>query len=117
METIHIVIVEDEEPEAIKLKGMLDTLGYNTSISSGKIAFQQIKTLCPDLVIMDTRIEATFEGTDAIRALQDVSNIPVVLLASPGGQDAAVRKTSPGSIPSLQRPIEIASLRDRKSAV
>lgn len=110
METIHIVVVEDDEPEAIKIKDMLNKLGCKVCISSGKKAYRKIKKERPDLVILDAQVKEISFGLEAALRIQNDYRIPVALLQPHAEQDDPICGKNVSLTTCLQKPVDSVSL-------
>jgi len=111
VETINIVIVENEELEAIKIKDMLNKLGCKVCISPGKKAFQKIKKERPDLVIIDAQAQELLPDLEAALRLQNGYDVHVVLLQPDAEQDGQLSSKNAGSIAFLRKPVDSTSLK------
>jgi len=79
-----ILIVEDEGVVALQIKSVLENLGYEVIdiLSSGEETLAKIKQLCPDLVLMDIRLDGEINGIEATRRLRNQHNLPVIYLTA-----------------------------------
>lgn len=80
----RIFIVEDEPILALDIKETLQEAGYAiVGISSNaEEALQFCRTLNPQLVLMDIKLEGTMTGIDAAQRINSELDIPVVFLTS-----------------------------------
>jgi two-component system, response regulator PdtaR len=85
-----ILVVEDDYILALAQVRSLQKKGYNVvaSVPSGVAAINAVKTLCPDLVIMDIRIEGEMDGIETMLEIQKFSSVPVIY--STGNSEAAI---------------------------
>jgi YesN/AraC family two-component response regulator len=77
-----IFIVEDERLVVDDLKERLIKHGYNVvgTATSGKEAIEEIKTISPDLVIMDVRIAGELNGIEVAIIIQSYFDHPIPVL-------------------------------------
>jgi YesN/AraC family two-component response regulator len=78
----RIFIVEDERLVVEDLKERLIKHGYNVvgTATSGKEAIEEIKTISPDLVIMDVRIAGELNGIEVAIIIQSYFDHPIPVL-------------------------------------
>lgn len=84
MAKTNILIVEDEWIIANDLKTSLKKLGYVIPliVSTGKAAIESIKTIKPDMVLMDIVLQGDLDGIEtAIKIMSDF-DIPVIYLTA-----------------------------------
>ncbi len=82
----RIFIVEDERIVADDLQMRLEKHGFEVvgRATSGQEAINKIKATCPDLVLMDVRIQGELNGIEVAIVLQSHFDepVPVVFLTS-----------------------------------
>ncbi len=80
----RIMIVEDERIVAFNLQRRLSELGYEVPAiaASGEEALRKADEVCPDLVLMDIRIEGDLDGIETASRLVTVHPAPVVYLTA-----------------------------------
>jgi signal transduction histidine kinase len=84
MNSIKIMIVEDEQLVADDLRETLESLGYEVPalVASGEEAIIQAELIKPDLILMDIRLEGKMDGIGASMHIQSRFHIPVVYLTA-----------------------------------
>jgi signal transduction histidine kinase len=84
MNSIYILVVEDERLVADDLRETLEYLGYSISdlVASGEEAIVKAEEKKPNLVLMDIRLEGKMDGIEASIHIQSLFNIPVVYLTA-----------------------------------
>ncbi len=84
MNSIKILIVEDEQLVADDLRETLESLGYKVPalVASGEEAILQAELVKPDLILMDIRLEGKMDGIGASMHIQSRFHIPVVYLTA-----------------------------------
>jgi PAS domain S-box-containing protein len=84
METVKIMIVEDEAILALELKATLTQRGFTiTSIaSSGKQAILNADKDHPDLILMDISLKGKMDGIEAASIIRESADIPIIFLTA-----------------------------------
>jgi PAS domain S-box-containing protein len=108
-----ILIVEDERIVARDLQQTLRELGYDAFAiaSSSDEAVLRASERCPDLVLMDIRIEGQRDGVETAEILRSQFGVPVIYLTAHA--DDATLKRAMRSEPHgyLLKPVKTAELR------
>jgi CheY-like chemotaxis protein len=99
MAVARILIVEDERLIAVDLQRRLTRLGYAVVAlaASGAEAIQKALALCPDVVLMDIRLQGDMDGVEAAQQIRASTAIPVVFMTAYVDEDTQqrIRATSP----------------------
>jgi DNA-binding LytR/AlgR family response regulator len=122
MDTIKILIVEDEMIIGAKISLQLHALGYEVSaiLPRGEDAIQHVKENKPDLVLLDISLKGKLDGLETARRLQENSSIPVIYLTASADEETfnRAKATKPYAFISkpfkkldLQRAIELTIAR------
>ncbi|MBI4682893.1 MAG: PAS domain S-box protein [Nitrospirae bacterium] len=84
MAKTNILIVEDEWIIANDLKTSLEKLGYIIPliVSTGKAAIDSMKTIKPDLVLMDIVLQGDLDGVETAKRIMSGFDIPVIYLTA-----------------------------------
>ncbi|MQY60561.1 response regulator, partial [bacterium] len=84
MNSVKILVVENEQIVADDIKFRLKRLGYAVSgiALSGEEAVKKAEEIHPDLVLMDVVLEGKMDGTEAASEISSRFNIPVVYLTA-----------------------------------
>lgn len=79
-----LLIVEDESIVALNIQRRLEGLGYSivATTSSGEEAIALAEEACPDLVLMDIKLEGNVDGIEAAAQIRRRFQIPVVYLTA-----------------------------------
>src|SRR5688572_21807090 len=79
-----ILVVEDEAIVARDIKNTLAEMGYSVlgTAASCDEALQRATERCPDLVLMDIRIQGQRDGVDTAELLRRRFRVPVVFLTA-----------------------------------
>lgn len=119
MQSINILIVEDEPIIAADLEDRLTHIGYQVPeiFASGEEAIAYVQHTQPDLILMDVNLEGTLNGIETTQKIKAQYDIPVIFLTSNSDEAtfAAAKETSPAAFLSkpfrgrdLQHAIELA---------
>src|SRR6186713_219767 len=84
MDTVRMLVVEDERIVSMDLQRRLKAMGYEIAGSavSGEEAIQKAETLRPDMVLMDIMLDGEMDGTQAAEIIRDRFSIPVIYLTA-----------------------------------
>ena len=84
MQTIKILIVEDESIIAMELEERLTQLGYEVTgiAADSKTALQKVETQHPDIVMMDIHIQGPRDGIETAGEIRERFSIPVIYLTA-----------------------------------
>lgn len=102
-----ILVVEDDTGvgaflvEALKTEG-----GYQALlVANGTQAFERIKTLAPDLFLLDYRLPDIdgLELADRLRAIDEFQQTPILLMSAA----TAPKEREKNQIPFLEKPFEL----------
>jgi CheY-like chemotaxis protein len=101
MAVARILIVEDERLIAVDLQRRLTRLGYAVVAlaASGAEAIHKALALCPDVVLMDIRLQGDMDGVEAAQQIHASTTVPVVFMTAYVDEDTQqrIRATSPWS--------------------
>lgn len=77
-----ILVVEDDYILSLVQVKFIQKMGYNvvSAVTNGPDAIEAVKTLSPDIIIMDVRIDGDMDGVDTMAEIRKFSNIPVIYL-------------------------------------
>ena len=121
MNSIKILIVEDEPIIAADLENQLQKMGYTIigNVDMGKSAIAIVQDHKPDLILMDIQLEGDLDGVDTAHQIEKICNAPIIFLTSNTDDRtfARAKLTNPFAFLSkpfrttdLKRSIELATL-------
>ncbi len=89
MSQARILVVEDEAVVAMSECFVLESLGYQvtSSVASGEQAIAAAERECPDLVLMDVRLQGRMSGVEAAREIHCRLGIPIVFVTANEGDE------------------------------
>jgi len=93
MESISILIVEDEALTAMLMKSMLRNKGFNVlkSVSTGEDAVDFSLKFKPDLVLMDIRLAGKMDGIEAVKKIKSESEKEIRFIFTTGYSDTELK--------------------------
>ncbi len=92
MESVKILLVEDESIEAMDIKRTLESFDYEVPhvASNGEEAVAKAMELMPDLILMDIVIKGKIDGINVAEEIKGL-NIPIIYLTA-HSEDATVKR-------------------------
>lgn len=104
---VRLVIADDEPLIRIDLKDMLEELGYSVvaAVGDGAAALEAIRSLKPDLAILDIRMPV-MDGIEVAKALHEEHLVPVILLTAYSEADLVKRASEAGVFNYLIKPFK-----------
>jgi two-component system KDP operon response regulator KdpE len=113
----RILVVDDEEA-VLKLIGtVLEKESYTIfKATSGEEGLALFRQIAPDMVILDIMMPG-MDGLEVCRRLRKTSSVPIIFLTALGSEKNIVDGLMSGADDYLTKPIRIAELRARVSAV
>lgn len=112
-DSTSVLVVEDERIVALDLQHTLVDLGYEVIgiAHSGNTAIALASKRCPDVVLMDIRIEGDVDGIETAELLRSRFDVPVVYITA-HSDDATLERAKRGAPHGyLVKPIRPAVLR------
>jgi signal transduction histidine kinase len=108
----RVLVVDDEEPVVVTVRGILELDGYDiTSTTSGRAALELIHEEHFDVVLTDLRMD-DLDGTVLLRALDDEdAETSAIVLTGYASLDSAVRVLRHGAYDYLVKPCDVVELR------
>ena len=102
----RILIVEDEGIIAVDIAKVLHDSGYEVIgiAASADAAVLEAAKACPDLVLMDIRIQGNLDGIDAAALLYRQFGVPVIYLTAHGDEETFERAKETGPMGFVLKP-------------
>ena len=108
----RIFLVEDEALSAFYLMMKLKDMGFevDAALTTGEDAVSRAERYRPDLILMDINLAGQMSGIDAVRAIKERFEVPVIFMT--GYSDAATRAKANALNPVafLVKPLDIKEL-------
>ncbi len=111
-----ILIVDDDSTSRYTLEAILDGQGYNLQMAEdGFAALEKVKTLQPDLILLDVMMPKMdgFEVCRRLRSTPSLAEIPILLLTALDDNASRLRGIESGADDFLTKPIDRQELRAR----
>lgn len=110
---LSILIVEDERIVAKDLQAELNELGYDAYAiaASAESALARVAERCPDVVLMDIRIQGDRDGVETAEILKRRFDVPIVYLTAHADDATLARATQTGPHGYLLKPVKAGELR------
>jgi DNA-binding response OmpR family regulator len=111
------ILVVDDEPRLIEAVCMnLEVEGFEVSVaSSGPEALAKVTSELPDLVILDVMMPE-MDGFETLKAIREVSNVPVIMLTVKGEETDRVKGLDLGADDYITKPFSPRELVSRVKA-
>lgn len=110
---MHALVVEDEPIFRLDLVHRLRGLGFDeihgTAYAEDAIEYVQVQR--PDLILMDVRLKGEKTGLDAATEIGRDHDIPILVMSAYHFDHDDLRKTVPGFLGYLSKPIDDYALR------
>ena len=105
MESVKVIIADDEPLTRLDLKTALEGLGHRVigEAEEGRQAVHLARSLRPDLVILDIRMPGQ-DGLEAAQTLYDEELAPVILLTGYAEEEMISRADAAGVLAYLRKP-------------
>ncbi|ACU53512.1 two component transcriptional regulator, winged helix family [Acidimicrobium ferrooxidans DSM 10331] len=115
---VRVLVVDDELPITELLQMALTFEGYDVSVaSSGREALDVLRTVKPDLLILDVMMPG-MDGFTLLRRLREERNdVPVLLLTAKDAVEDRVQGLQLGSDDYVTKPFSLAELVARVEAI
>lgn len=109
MPDIKILLVEDEQIVAKYVEKQLAGAGYHilASVNKGEEAIEKVKSLKPDVVLMDIKLIDGMDGIEAADHIRKNYQIPVIFLTSLIDDESFQRAKKAEPFGYLVKPIDI----------
>ncbi|MBI3520320.1 MAG: response regulator [Bacteroidetes bacterium] len=109
-----VLIVEDDMILSMVNKRYVESLGHEVvkSVRNGPDAVEAARTLNPDVILMDIRIEGTMDGIDAMDEIRKFSDVAVVYLTGNSDPATKLRAQQTNVLAFCIKPISIDDLKN-----
>jgi CheY-like chemotaxis protein len=114
LESMHVLLIEDDALGADALKGLLESWGCRVTVASdAEMACGHLQRMPPpDFIVSDYRLPGVHSGIDAIRMLREASGLPIAACLISGDIEAEVRQRAVAAgLVLLRKPVQPAKLR------
>jgi response regulator NasT len=106
MDSLRILVADDESLRVMSLKGQLEALGHKVvaEAANGKEAVRLAQGLKPDLAILDIKMPE-MDGIEAAQKIMEDRPIPIILLTAYSEQELAERAALANVSSYLMKPV------------
>jgi response regulator NasT len=106
MESLKILIADDETLITMSLSTMLENIGHRmiARARTGKEAVEKAKELSPDLILMDIKME-DMDGLEASRQILARQPVPIIILTAYSQMDLIEKADEVGVSGYLVKPV------------
>ena len=113
MSGARVLIVEDDRIVARDIRMQVGRMGHSVvgTTGSGEEAVALARSIQPDLVLMDIRLEGEMDGIEAARQIRSGDGIPVIFLTAYGTEDVVRRASETDPFGYLLKPFEEPQMR------
>ncbi len=116
----HILVAEDERDIRELVAFTLQFAGHQvTQAQNGEIAVELAQKVLPDLILTDVRMPKMtgYEVCRALKEIESVKHIPVVILSAKGQDDEIETGKAAGAIDYILKPFDMAELQQRVNEI
>jgi diguanylate cyclase (GGDEF)-like protein len=115
-----ILVVDDDPNVGLLVSAVLKKYDYSvTPLSSGEQALELLRTLKPDLILLDLRMPG-MDGYALCRKIRDnraTADIPIIILSGVSEVDARVNTIELGADDFITKPFDMRELRARVNRI
>jgi len=112
MESLRVLIVEDDALSAQDVEMMLNNIGHSCCgiVADGRVAVEKAMEERPDIVLMDISLKGGSDGIEAAEQIYNRLNIPVIYISGYSDKEtlSQVKETNPYGF--IVKPIEEENL-------
>jgi two-component system cell cycle sensor histidine kinase/response regulator CckA len=113
MNALRILVVEDETLVARDLEATLTRLGFEVTAlcRTGEEALQSLRSLKPDVILMDIQLDSGMDGVEAATRLQAEHEAPIIFLTAYADEPTLARARAAQPYGYLLKPFHESELR------
>ena len=113
MSPAKVMIVEDEVIVALATEKMLKKLGFIVcgNVTSGEEALEAFGGECPDVVIMDIRLDGKLDGIETTHLLKKRKDVPVIFVSAFSDDSTRKRADATNPLAFMSKPLDINLLK------
>lgn len=117
MDSIHILIVEDDLPLANELKEYLGKWGYQISlISDFSNVWKECVDINPDLILMDINLPF-YDGFYWCFKIREYSKVPMIFISSSNSDHDKIMAIAQGGDDYIEKPFNLSLLKAKILAI
>jgi len=114
-----VMIVEDEVIAAMATERMLKKLGFEVcgNVTSGEEALETMDDKCPDVVIMDIRLDGELDGIETFMLIKRQRDVPVIYVTAYSDDTTVDRANATNPLAFINKPLDISLLQQALSGL
>jgi len=107
-----VMIVEDEVIAAMATEKMLTKLGFEVcgNVTSGEDALERFDEDCPDILIMDIRLDGELDGIQTTELIKKSRDVPVIYVSAFSDEKTRERADATKPLAFINKPLDITLL-------
>lgn len=108
-----VLIVEDDNLLSMVAERLVQKIGHNVvaKVGNGRNAIAEIEKKCPDVVLMDIRLNGDLDGIDTVKEIKKKSSVSVIYLSGSSYPKSYDRAENTEYEAFLQKPLQIQELK------
>mgnify|MGYP002761100678 CR=1 FL=1 len=109
-----VLIVEDDMLLSMVEERLIKRLGFEVigKVTKGKEAIEKQEELNPDIIVMDISLKGDMDGIEAMEAIREKSDVPVIYLSGSGDRYSLERAKKTGFTDFLTKPVTGGDLKE-----
>ncbi|WP_069132177.1 response regulator [Rhodohalobacter halophilus] len=103
-----VLVVEDDMLLSLVETRIIEKLGYTVigKATSGEAAVKKVKSLNPDVIVMDIGLNGEMNGIDASRKIRAFADTPIIFLSGDSNRESIKDAKKAGNSEYLIKPIK-----------
>ena len=109
MDSMTMLIIDDEPGVRSSLKGVLEDEGFQVfTAASGEEGLEELDKVKPDMVLLDVLMPAGIDGIETLRRIKaSESNAAVMMISGHGTIEMAVTAMELGALDFVEKPLSV----------
>ncbi|MEX0647362.1 MAG: response regulator [Balneolaceae bacterium] len=110
--TGRVLIVEDDTLLSMVEERLIVRLGYKVvgKATTGKEAIDKVKSLQPDIIIMDLSLKGSMDGIETMDEISTFSDVPVIYLSGSTDKHDKERAKKTNAVDFLMKPVSASEM-------
>ncbi|NIT58881.1 MAG: response regulator [Aliifodinibius sp.] len=110
----RVLIVEDDMLLSMVEERLIKRLGFEVigKVTKGTDAIEKEEELSPDIIVMDISLKGDMDGIEAMEAIRENSDVPVIYLSGSGDRYSLERAKKTGFTDFLTKPVTGGDLKE-----
>mmetsp|Transcript_2093 Transcript_2093/g.4320 ORF Transcript_2093/g.4320 Transcript_2093/m.4320 type:complete len:140 (+) Transcript_2093:58-477(+) len=110
----RVLIVEDDMLLSMVEERLIKRLGFEVvgKVTKGTDAIKKEEELNPDIIVMDISLKGEMDGIEAMEAIRENSDVPVIYLSGSGDRYSLERARKTGFTDFLTKPVTGGDLKE-----